>query len=235
MSLPDDDDDIEAPRWRRYAPVAGGAALVLLIGFGVMELASGTASAPRKTVPELVHMTVPPTPPPPPPKEVPPEQKMVEQPKMREPETRPDKIVDKPAPKNDAPPPGPLALDAKGAGPGDAFGLGGKPGGTGFGSGGERTGTRFGWYAAILQTRLQEALQKDDAVNQARLDVILKVWLNTDGSPSRVEFTRRSGDPALDGAIQSAILRMARLPQSPPSDMPQPVNLKIDIKPVRQG
>ncbi len=75
----------------------------------------------------------------------PPQQKMIEQPKMVTPEVKPpdkpdDKPLDKPkaADKDDAPPPGPLALDAKADGPGDVFGLGGKPGGRGLLGGGRR-------------------------------------------------------------------------------------------------
>ncbi len=197
-------------------------------------------SGPKKHAPEILQIKMvppPPLPPPPPPPKVdrPPDQKLIEQPKMQEPAVKPDKIVEKPTPaKPNDPPPGPLALDAKGAGPGDAFGLGGKPGGSGIlGGGGGGGGTKFGWYASLLQTQLVELFQRDEKVNTAQAKFVVELWLRPDGTAEKVEFIRRTGDGEVDQAILSDLLHGLRLSQTPPADMPQPVVIKLDIKPAR--
>ena len=124
----------------RYGAVVAVVAL-FLCGIVYFFLGHDDMPPPRQVRDlTIVNVTLPPPPPPPPPQPQP-EQKMIEQPKMAEPEFKEEKPVDKPKDepakdaKNDEPP-GPLSLDAKPTGPGDLFNLGGKPGGSPYGGGG---------------------------------------------------------------------------------------------------
>ena len=214
--------------WPRYAAFIG---IVLVLGGAAYEayrLASTDDSSPKRKMVETVTMRLiaPPPPPPPPPVERPPEpQKMMEQPKIPE-----NKPLDKPK-EPDAPPPQ-LAVDAKGGAGSDSFGLAGRPGGSDLigGSGGSGGG-KFGWYAGMIQTQIQQALQKDERLRGGKYRVSLAVWLSTAGKPERVLVTRTTGNRELDELVQQALATMPPLPQAPPRDMPQPVSLRIDARP----
>lgn len=133
-----------------------------------------------------------------------------------------------PAPKQSASPPGPPALDIKGQGPSDAFGLEGKPGGGEFlGGGGGGGGSRFGWYAAIIQGRAREALQKQRKLIGTRYQVGVQLWLSADGVPERIELINSTGKQDVDQLLRDVLLGLGKLPQPPPKDMPEPVILQV--------
>jgi periplasmic protein TonB len=188
---------------------------------------------PPRQVHEITLLTITPPPPPPPPKVAPPvEQKMIEQPKMAEPEFKEDKPVDKPQDKpiKDAKadqPPGPLSLDAKATGPGDLFGLGGKPGGSPYGSGGGGGGSRWGWYASMIQQQIESALRANDKTKKAVIRVQISLWADSSGRVSRVQLLSSTGDAALDQALRDDVLGSLTLRQPPPKDMPMPIVTRV--------
>lgn len=213
----------------RIAGVAAAVLLLAAIGWLIYRLIAGHSAPPRKTVPEVVQLRllVPPPPPPPPP---PPQPKMVEQPKLKEPAVKPEQPMEKAEPKPASPPPGPPSLDAKGQGAGDAFGLGGSPGGSdylGGGGGGGGGGSKYGWYAAMIQGHVQGVLQKQAVLQRARFRIGVQIWLTPDGRPERVELIGSAGGAELDRLLKESLLRMPRLPQAPPQDLPQPVVLQV--------
>jgi TonB family protein len=55
----------------------------------------------------------------------------------------------------------------------------------------------------------------------------LQIWLTPEGRPERVELIGSAGSDDLDRAVRDTLLRMARMPQAPPSDLPQPVVLQV--------
>jgi TonB family protein len=138
--------------------------------------------------------------------------------------------VDKPvdAPK-DEPPPGPLALDAKGGPGSDSFGLGGKQGGADFLSGGGG-GTRFGHYAGLMNDVITKSLHNDDKLNSAKFRATIKVWVTDSGKVLRVQVLHTTGDPNTDSRIEQVIAAMPSLPEPPPKDMPQPVVVRIGAR-----
>ena len=167
-----------------------------------------------------------PPPPPPPPLQKLPEQKMIEQPKMAEPEFKEDKPVEQPKDepkeaKNDEPPPGPLSLDAKPTGPGDLFNLGGKPGGSPYGGGGGG-GSRFGWYASMVQSQIEAALRANDRTRNAVMQVQVRLWIDATGRVGRVQVSS-TGDRELDAVIRNEVLGSIVLREPPPKDMPMPM------------
>jgi periplasmic protein TonB len=231
-----EDDSEKRTFIRRY-----GAAIGFMVGLAVLAALAflgtqifGSHSGPAKVEQITIVKLLPPlpTPPPTPPPQIQPQptvQQMIEQQQMMEPETKPEKEQ-----KRDEPPkahekaPGPLGLNAKGEGAGDAFGLVGKPGGNGlFGNGGGGGGSRWGWYAGEVQARVEEALQKNSRTRTAALRVEVRIWPDTTGRITRVELAGSTGDPALDAAIRGQVLTGLQLQEPPPAGMPLPIVMRL--------
>ncbi|MGJ4895383.1 MULTISPECIES: TonB C-terminal domain-containing protein [unclassified Bradyrhizobium] len=203
-------------------------------GVAYWVLAQRDQPPPPRQVHEITLLNItPPPPPPPPPKVAPPvEQRMIEQQKMAEPEFKEDKPLDKPQDKpvkdaKDDQPPGPLSLDAKATGPGDLFGLGGKPGGSPYGGGGGGGGSRWGWYASIIQQQIEAALRANDKTKKAVIRVQISLWADSSGRVSRVQLLSSTGDAALDQALRDDVLGSLTLRQPPPKDMPMPIVTRV--------
>jgi protein TonB len=224
-----------ASRQERNPLLRYGAALAViavLLG-GVMYFLSGHDDLPPpRQVRELTIVNI--VPPPPPPPSPPSEQKMVEQPKMAEPEFKEEKPVEKPRDepikdaKNDEPP-GPLSLDAKAVGPGDLFNLGGKPGGNPYGGGGGG-GSRWGWYASIVQTQIESALRANNKTRNATMQVEIRLWADGTGRVSRIQLVSSTGDAELDATIRDNVLGGLMLREPPPKDMPMPMVTRVTAR-----
>jgi len=216
---------------REHAPaLATGAAVVVGLA-GVALLLLGGDSQPVKKVPEVMIVKIQPLPPPPPvpPKPVEPA-KMVEQTPVRMPEPKPERPLDKPMDKPkaaDEPPPGPLALDAKAEGAGDAFGLAGKEGGMGILGGGGGGGSRWGWYASIVQVQVEAALRGNRKTRTARARVEVRLWADPAGRVTRVQLAESTGDAEIDDAIRNEVLGGLLLKEAPPRDMPMPIVARL--------
>jgi periplasmic protein TonB len=221
----------EAQQQRRSLLRYGAAlALIAVLLGGVVYFFSGHDDLPpphqlREFT--VVNIVPPPPPPPPPPM---PEQKMVEQPKMAEPEFKEDKPVEKPKdePIKDAKnsePPGPLSLDAKAVGPGDLFNFGSKPGGSPYGGGGG--GSRWGWYASIVQAQIEAALRGNSRTRNATMRVEIRLWADATGRVSRIQLVSSTGDAELDAAIRDNVLGGLMLREPPPRDMPMPMITRV--------
>lgn len=216
----------------RYGAVLGTVVLVVG-GLVYFFFFSGDNTPPPRLVHEItVTVVPPPPPPPPPPAPPPPEQKMIEQPKMVEPEEKPEKPIEKPKDepiknaKNDEPP-GPLSLDAKAEGPGDLFQLGGHPGGNPYGGGG---GSRWGWYASIVQAQIEAAFRANEKTRNAAMQVEIRLWADASGRISRVQIDPSTGDPALDAVIRNEVLGGLVLREPPPKDMPMPMVTRVTAR-----
>ena len=132
-------------------------------------------------------------------------------------------------PEPEAPqPPGPPALDAAGEGPGDAFGLAGRPGGSEYlGSGGGGGGSPFAYYAAMIQQRAQQAVEKQRKLRETKFKVTVQVWIAADGRPERVEIFKSTGNEEIDRLLEESLAAMPKLTEAPPKGMPQPVVLRV--------
>jgi protein TonB len=150
-------------------------------------------------------------------------------------EAKPEEV--KPEPKPDEPPPEmkPLGLDAEGGAGSDGFGLAANKGGrdittlgpgsgTGTGTGG---GSKFGWYAGLIQTHLQESIARNKRLREEEFRVVVNVWLRPDGSVQRTELVGSTGRAETDELIRLAFGEVAPVREPPPSDLPQPVRLRI--------
>ena len=212
--------------WRTVAIAATIALVVGLVIWWVVIQMKSMGKPLKHSVQEIALVKPPPPPPPPPPKVEPPK---VDQPKMDVPDQQAPK--DAPPDKPDAPPPGPdLGVDATGSGAGDSFGLVGKKGAAGL-IGGGGGGNRFAWYGALVKDRIQEALQKDKKVREANdMRVLINVWVSPAGSITRTELVTGSGNLDVDNAIKLALKSLPALREGAPTDMPQPIKLKISAR-----
>jgi periplasmic protein TonB len=212
-----------------------GAALALiavLLGGVVYFLSGHDDLPPPRQLREFTVVNIVPPPPPPPPPPMP-EQKMIEQPKMAEPEFKEDKPVEKPRdePVKDAKnnePPGPLSLDAKAVGPGDLFNLGGKPGGNPYGGGGG--GSRWGWYGSIVTAQIESALRSNPKTRNMATRIQVRLWADATGRVNRVQLTPSTGDAELDAIIRNEVLGNLTLREPPPKDMPMPVVTRVSAQ-----
>jgi outer membrane biosynthesis protein TonB len=148
-----------------------------------------------------------------------------------------DKPIEKPkeAPPRDSkdePPPGPLALAAKGEGPGDLFGLGGNPGGRGLlgGNGGGGGGSRWGWYASIVQSQIEAALRANQKTRHAVMQFQVRLWSDASGRVSRVQLVSSTGNSELDAAVRDEVLSGLTLREPPPKDMPMPIITRVTAR-----
>lgn len=213
----------------RYGAVL--AVVALLFGGAIYYFFGSDDLPPPRQIRELTIINVvPPPPPPPPPPQKMPEQKMIEQPKMVEPEIKQDKPIEKPKDepakdaKNDQPP-GPLSLDAKPTGPGDLFGLGGKPGGSPYGGGGG--GSRWGYYTSVVTGQMEAALQANPRTRNAVMELQVRIWADASGRITRVVLTPSTGNAELDSIIRDQVLGNLVLREPPPKDMPMPIVTKV--------
>jgi periplasmic protein TonB len=212
----------------RYAIIAVSLLTsVSVLAYALKSLLSNDGK-PRKPSAQVIAVLRPPPPPPPPkPEEKPPEPEMKkEEVKIPEPDPEPKQA-------DDQPPPGQqLGLDADGSGAGDSFGLAANKGGRdvttiGEGGGGGVNRAQFAFFTSQLQAQLQEALQRNEKLKSARYKAIVKVWLDTNGAIDRVEVSGGTGDGEIDETIRVAIADSPRMKSPPPTDMPQPVKLRL--------
>jgi periplasmic protein TonB len=212
------------------AAIAAGLAAVAVIVLAVIVFRNSD-NEPIRKVPQVTMVTLqpPPPPPPPPPPQQQPQPKMIEQPTIKEPEVKQEKPVEKlkeaPPKPVEAPPTGPLGLDAKAEGPGDAFNLAGNPGGNGLLGGGG--GSRWGWYASMVQTQIEEALRDNKKTRNSSAALEVRLWSDAEGRVTRVQLVNSTGNPSVDDAIKNEVLAGLKLRQPPPSDMPMPIVARI--------
>lgn len=224
------------PAGRRPLLFRYGATLLAIAGFvglAIFFLRGHDDMPPPRLVRELTVVNIVPPPPPPPPQPMP-EQKMIEQPKMAEPEFKEEKPVDKPKDepakdaKNDEPP-GPLSLDAKAVGPGDLFNLGSKVGGNPYGGGGGG-GSRWGWYSAIVTDQATAALRANPKTRNMATQIQVRLWADASGRVTRVTISPSTGDAELDAIIRDEVLGRLMLREPPPKDMPMPVVTRVTAR-----
>jgi outer membrane biosynthesis protein TonB len=191
---------------------------VVLVGIVmVAKFSSGGGSSKRDSF-TLVSLAPPPPPPPPvmtPPPPPPPDEQKIEEP-----------MVKQEAPKEEAPKDEPpLGTGIKGDGAGDSFGLGG---GNGTGRiGGNENGSKWGWYAGQVQSRIQQALQRNSKTRTASISVKVRIWPDPSGRIGRVQLAESTGNPALDTALRDDVLSGLQLDEGPPPGMPAPITLRI--------
>ena len=215
-----------------YAPAKGrgrvpllvsGVVGLLLLGLALDLLFAKPDSGKHKMVTQITLVT--PLPPPPKPEEKPPEPpKVKDEVKLDQP-----KPLDDPKPAAQQPPAGPLGVDAQGTGPGDGFGLAGRPGGRditmGEGGGNGRLGlVTFGSSVARF---IAQELARDPKLKATPYQFEVRVWLDKDGRFEREEIVRGAGDRELDELIRAGLHSLTAIQQPMPQNLPQPLRIRV--------
>lgn len=211
---------------RRWPVIVLGLVLAIpLLGLALSALFSQREAPAHKPVVRISIITpTPPPPPPPKPQEEPPKPK--EEVKLDVPKP----TAEEPKPLPQEPPPGPLGVDAQGSGPGDSFGLAGRPGGRdiiGSVGGGGIGLSLFGSNAA---RQIAQDLARDPRLKQAVYKVEIRIWLSKDGHLQREEIVRGTGDRDLDALIRNGLKEISVLHISVPDNLPQPLLIRVTSK-----
>lgn len=198
-----------------------GLAVVAALVWVVMTLMKPTEATRKRAVTEITLQKSPPPPPPPKDKPPPPKEEIKEKLDVPKPQATPTPATPTPQ----ATPPAGLAEGPAGGMQTDMArgdpGLIGKPAGGG--------GTnKFAWYGALVKERIQEAIQKDKRLHAANeFKLMVNVWIGAAGDITAVKLLGTTNSESLDAAVEAAIKSMPPLREGAPSDMPQPVKLRI--------
>lgn len=221
-------DRSSAQQWGTHLTVLAVLAAGLLLARH--ELFSDNGH-PRQLAQQVTLLDEPRPPPPPPP---PIDKKLEEEP--------PQPWVEAPNPAfaDPSPPPRPLSdqlgLDASGEGGGDAFGMQALRGGRDIttlageqrsGTGGGSSAISWAWYGGVIEQHLQQVVNAEPSLHRQTFDVVVMVWVASDGRLTRLELVGSSGHGEVDQQLRKTLLRATPLQQLPPTDMPQPVTLRI--------
>lgn len=200
----------------KYFPGAIMALMITLVSVGGILLVRNWIMSTPDHAPTRVQIVSLVMPPPPPPKI---EEKI--EPEKQE-EVKIDEIEEPLPTPDDQPSPGELGMDADGAGPGDGFGLLGRKGGRDL-----LDGNPYGYYTGQLQKAIYDALYENEKIRKKHYSVIVSIWVEDSGKIKKIEMQNSSGDKEIDKEIRSTLKSLSAMTESPPDQMPQPVNLRI--------
>jgi protein TonB len=88
-------------------------------------------------------------------------------------------------------------------------------------------GDQFAWYAGILKDDLLAFLADHRDLRSRAYSVNVRLWLAGDGAVTRVALASSTGDRELDRTLEGLLADMQRVGEAPPSDLPQPVQIRI--------
>ena len=200
--------------WRARLPklIGGGVVLLVLVGlFYAIKSVIGSAEKPGKSKVQIISLVKPPEPKPP---EKPPEPEKQE--------IKEEVQVDQPSPEpvaDNEPPPG--LTSSLGPGDGGGFGLGAGDGsGTGRIGGG---GSRARWYAGLLGSRIEQALNRDskllDELKAKR--IMVRIWVGSTGRVERVEWDAGAVPAQSEQILRNQLLALTV--QESPEGIEQPI------------
>jgi protein TonB len=86
---------------------------------------------------------------------------------------------------------------------------------------------QFGPYAGRAARFLEDALAQHQDLRRGNYTAVVRLWVSPDGSIRRLELARSTGDAERDARIRAAFAGIGRLGEPPPSDMPQPIRLRL--------
>jgi len=212
---------------RRWPAIVLGIVLAIpLLGLALSTLFGQTQPPAHKPVVRISLIAPPPPPPPPKPQEEPPKPK--EQIKLDLPKPIPEEEP-KPLPQ-EPPPPGPLGVDAQGNGPGDSFGLAGRPGGRDIVGSVGGSGMALSLFGSNAARQIAQDLARNPRLKHAAYKVEILIWLSKDGHLQREEIVRGTGDRDLDALLRSGLKEISVLRISIPENLPQPLLIRVTSK-----
>jgi TonB family protein len=211
-----------------------GIILVVVGAIGLLAyllkglLSGGSTHKKEITTIKLIPDEPPPPPPPPPPPK--------DEPKVEPKEVK--EVKQEPQPKPEPAPPAEVLKMEGAAGDGPSpFAAGAvtdeyKGGEVGTKIGGTVNKYQFAWYTDLIKTQIEDAIEKDKSLAIGSYKVVVKVWVASSGRIQRYEIVGSSGDADKDALVKKALDQMPPLSEAPPSDMPQPVKLRVTARSV---
>lgn len=194
------------------------------IGYGISKLMSGSAPQKKQVTTIKLLPDTPPPPPPPPPKEPPkeqPKEQPKEAPKAPEPkpaETPPAENLKMEGAAGDGPSPfaaGAVSNDYKG---GDVKTIG------------SDGGAKFNWYAGLVKSQIENALENDKKITEGQYKLVVNVWVKPNGDVERTDLVQSDAKDEVEQAVKAALSTMSRIREAPPEGMPQPIKLRITAR-----
>jgi TonB family protein len=207
--------------WR---PAAGMVLLLAALGALLWYLLFKDTATTKRQVPDMPMLALPPPPPPPPEPEPEPEP----EPKPEETMPEPEPLEEVPKPTEEAPTPDtsdPVTMDADAQAGSDSFGIQKGSGGGSVGAGPGGAGNAS--YGRYLGYALQQAIARDERVRRLAFQLQLDVWLESDGTISRVELVRGSGNQEADQAVLEALRNYGKVDERPPASLPFPARVLV--------
>jgi periplasmic protein TonB len=199
-------------------------AVLIAIGYGFKKLFSGGQPHKKQITTVKLLPDTPPPPPPPPPKE-PPKETPKEQPKEAPKEPEP-----KPA---EAPPAENLKMEgAAGDGPSpfQAGAVNNEYKGGAVATIGSDGGVKFRWYAGLVKSQIERAIERDKKLTQGQYKIVVSVWLKPNGQFERLSVDQSDTTPEIEQGIREALNDLPAMQESPPESMPMPIRLRISAK-----
>ncbi|HSH86062.1 MAG: TonB C-terminal domain-containing protein [Methylophilus sp.] len=194
------------------------------IGYGLKKMfAGGTTHKKQITTVKLLPDT-PPPPPPPPPKE-PPKETPKEQPKEAPKEPQP-----KPA---ETPPAETLKMEgAAGDGPSpfQSGAVNNEYKGGAVATIGSDGGVKYRWYAGLVKSQIERAIERDKKLTQGQYKIVVSVWLKPNGQFERLSVEQSDTTPEIEQGIREALNDLPAMQESPPENMPMPIRMRISAK-----
>ena len=223
------DDDVQpVPATRVWMTRVLVAALVLAvlagIGYGIKKLFSGGPAQKKQITTVKLLPDTPPPPPPPPPKEPPketPKEQPKEMPKAPEP---------KPA---ETPPAETLKMEgAAGDGPSpfQAGAVNNEYKGGATATIGSDGGIKFRWYAGLVKSQIEHAIERDKKLTQGQYKLVISVWLKPNGQFERLSVEQSDTTPEIEQGIREALADLPAMSEAPPENMPMPIRMRISAK-----
>lgn len=205
-------------------PTLGTLVLVGVLGLLLWMLLFNSMVATRRVVMDTQVLMLPPPPPPPPP----PPEKPKQQTAQKEPLPPPEPLKEEPKPPEPEPPKPqaePVTIDAEAQAGADNFSI---QAGNGAGRvGGGPAGAGTASYARYLSYVLQQAISKDEHIHEMEFQLLVDVWIGPDGTVSRVELERSSGNKQADSMVLESLRHFGKLDQLPPETLTFPARVLV--------
>jgi outer membrane biosynthesis protein TonB len=199
-------------------------AILAGIGYGIKKLLGGGPTHKKQITTVKLLPDTPPPPPPPPPKE-PPKETPKEQPKEAPKEPEP-----KPA---ETPPAETLKMEgAAGDGPSpfQSGTVNNEYKGGAVATIGSDGGVKYRWYAGLVKSQIERAIERDKKLTQGQYKIVVSVWLKPNGQFERLSVEQSDTTPEIEQGIREALNDLPAMQENPPENMPMPIRLRISAK-----
>ncbi|WP_029146920.1 TonB C-terminal domain-containing protein [Methylophilus sp. 5] len=193
------------------------------IGYGIKKMFSGGATHKKQITTVKLLPDTPPPPPPPPPKEQPKETPKEQPKEIKAPEPKPA----------ETPPAENLKMEgAAGDGPSpfQAGAVNNEYKGGAVATIGSDGGVKFRWYAGLVKSQIERAIERDKKLTQGQYKIVVSVWLKPNGQFERLSVEQSDTTPEIEQGIREALNDLPAMQEAPPESMPMPIRLRITAK-----